>query len=122
ALVFDGGLATGSFGGAPTFAAPLRLNDDPSGGDSFTVQLYASDTLSVAEYVYDSSVFTGSCTTACASQTRVPEDPTGTMQPHTTVPFVHASPGVAQADAVPKLLASFSLPQATAAGVSITAF
>ncbi len=119
AVVFGGGVPTGAFGGAPTFASSLALSDAPA---AFTVELVATNGSRVDAFEYDATTFP-SCTTACASQTRNPPV-TGAFVPHTTVSGsagILWSPGVTPTAAIPKLAGAFSQPRPATIDVGTSA-
>jgi hypothetical protein len=122
AVVFGGGTATGSFGGAATFAATsgLSLTDSPSGTEQVTLDSLASGGARLDNFSYTSATFGSSCTTQCASQTRDPSS--GSFVGHTTLsgsPGILWSPGVSADKAIPKLAGTFSAPAAGSTTASI---
>ncbi len=119
AVVFGGGVPTGSFGGAQTFSAVLGLVNGP--GAAFVVQLQAGAALTLGQLGWTGATLFACDGDDCASQTRNPETNGSPMAEHSTVAGagVLASPGVAALDAVPKWLPAFGSPAPAPAPIGV---
>ncbi len=116
AVVFGGGSAVGSFGGALTFVTSgLSLTNS---GATVSLLSLSSGGIQLDTFAYSDAQ--AACTTDCSSLTRVGAG----FQLHASflsAPGVLWSPGVAPSSAIPKLSGGFSSPKSGAVNVSVLA-